>query len=69
VVDDEAPGRKALRRLLRLTDYDVAVFASGEDFLALLKATAATTPTTPHPSPIEQFLGSHPRALKVIIEA
>ena len=38
VVDDEAPGRKALRRLLRLTDYDVAVFASGEDFLASIEA-------------------------------
>jgi catalase len=39
---------------------------TGEDFLALLTAIAATTPTSPHPSPIEQFLGSHPRALKVI---
>lgn len=38
VVDDEAPGRTALRRLLRLTDYDVAVFASGEEFLASLEA-------------------------------
>lgn len=39
---------------------------TGEDFLAMLKAIAATTPTSPHPSPIEAFLGSHPRALKVI---
>lgn len=39
---------------------------TGEDFLAFLKAAAATTPTSPHPSPIEQFLASHPRALKVI---
>ena len=37
VVDDEAPGRTALRRLLRLTDYDVAEFASGEAFLAALE--------------------------------
>jgi FixJ family two-component response regulator len=37
-VDDEAPGRTALRRLLRLTDYDVAEFASGEEFLASIEA-------------------------------
>jgi catalase len=42
---------------------------TGEDFLAFLKAVAATTPTSPHPSPIEQFLGSHPRALKVITDS
>jgi catalase len=39
---------------------------TGTDFLAFLKAVAATTLASPHPSPIEQFLGSHPRALKVI---
>jgi FixJ family two-component response regulator len=38
VVDDETPGRTALGRLLRLTDYEVAVFASGEAFLASLDA-------------------------------
>lgn len=38
VVDDEAQGRTALGRLLRLTDYDIAVFASGEEFLASLAA-------------------------------
>jgi catalase len=42
---------------------------TGADFLAFLKAFAATTPTSPHPSPIEQFLGSHPRALKVVQES
>jgi len=42
---------------------------TGEDFLAMLKAVAATTPTSPHPSPMEQFLGSHPRTLKVIIDS
>jgi FixJ family two-component response regulator len=36
VVDDEAPVRTALRRLLRLADYEVVAFASGEDFLASL---------------------------------
>jgi catalase len=42
---------------------------TGTDFLAFLKAVAATTPTSPHPSPIEQFLGAHPRALKVVQES
>ncbi len=42
---------------------------TGEDFLAFLKANAATTPSSPHPSPIEQFLGAHPRALKVITDS
>lgn len=36
VVDDEAQVRVALRRLLRLADYEVASFASGEEFLASL---------------------------------
>jgi len=42
---------------------------TGTDFLAFLKAVAATTATSPHPSPIEQFLGAHPRALKVVQES
>jgi catalase len=42
---------------------------TGEDFLAFLKAIVATTPTSPHPSPIEQFFGSHPRAAKVAKES
>jgi FixJ family two-component response regulator len=36
VVDDEAGVRTMLRRVLRHADYEVAVFASGEDFLASL---------------------------------
>ena len=36
MVDDEASVRTALRRLLRLADYEVAVFGSGEEFLASL---------------------------------
>jgi catalase len=39
---------------------------TGEDFLALLQAQAATDPSKPHPWPIEAFLGSHPRALKFV---
>jgi catalase len=42
---------------------------TGDDFLAMLKAIAATTPASPHPWPIEQFLGGHPRALKVITDS
>ena len=38
VVDDEASVRTALRRLLRLADYEVAPFGSGEDFIASLAA-------------------------------
>jgi catalase len=44
------------------------VVGTGEDFLAFLTAVAHTTPTSPHPSPIEQFLGGHPRALKFVQE-
>lgn len=36
VVDDEASVRTALGRLLRLADYEVAAFASGDAFLASL---------------------------------
>jgi FixJ family two-component response regulator len=36
VVDDELPVRTMLGRLLRLADYQVSAFASGEDFLASL---------------------------------
>ena len=38
VVDDEASVRTALGRLLRLADYEVAAFASGDAFLASLAA-------------------------------
>ena len=36
VVDDESSVRTMLRRLLRLADYEVAAFASGDDFIASL---------------------------------
>ena len=36
VVDDEAGVRTMLRRVLRQADFEVAVYASGEDFLASL---------------------------------
>ena len=34
LLDDEAPVRVALGRLLRLADYEVLAYASGEEFLA-----------------------------------
>ena len=40
--------------------------SNGEDFLALLKAIATTTPDSPKPTPIETFLGSHPAALAFV---
>ena len=42
VVDDEASVRTALGRLLRLADFDVAAFESGEAFLASLAASHAS---------------------------
>jgi catalase len=45
------------------------VAGNGEDFLAFLKAVAATRPDSPHPSPVEAFLGSHPQALKFVQES
>jgi FixJ family two-component response regulator len=36
IVDDEAPVRTMLGRVLRVADYDVATYASGEEFLASL---------------------------------
>jgi catalase len=44
------------------------VVGTGEEFLALLTAVSQTTPTSPHPNPIEQFLGAHPRAAKFLQE-
>ena len=42
------------------------VVGTGQDFLDLLKADAATDSAKPHPWPIETFLASHPRALKFV---
>jgi catalase len=45
------------------------VVGTGEEFLAFLTAVATTKPDSPHPNPVEQFLGQHPRALKFIQDA
>jgi catalase len=44
------------------------VAGTGDDFLAFLKAVAASGPDAAHPSPIETFLASHPRAAKFAME-
>ena len=44
------------------------VVGTGEDFLAFLKALVATRPDSPHPWPVEAFLGSHPRSLKFVMD-
>jgi len=44
------------------------VVGTGEEFLALEKAIAATDSSKPHPWTVEAFLGNHPRALKFVQE-
>jgi catalase len=39
---------------------------TGAEFLELLRALASTAPGMPSPTPIEQFLGSHPAALAFV---
>ncbi|WP_263358721.1 catalase family peroxidase [Acidicapsa ligni] len=39
---------------------------TGAEFLELLRAIATTSPDSPHPNPIEQFLGTHPAALAFV---
>ncbi|HXW89575.1 MAG TPA: catalase family peroxidase [Terriglobales bacterium] len=42
---------------------------TGEEFLEFLRAIAASRdPSTPHPTPVEAFLGTHPKAL-VFVQA
>lgn len=39
---------------------------TAEELLEFFRAVAATGPDTPHPNPVEQFLGSHPAALAFV---
>jgi catalase len=39
---------------------------TGQEFLAFLKAAAASGPSTPSPSPVEEFLATHPAALAFV---
>lgn len=68
------PHGMAIRFQLPNDDYTdiVAISVNGfpaatpEEFLGLLNAIAASGPDAPKPSPVEQFLGSHPAALKFV---
>ncbi len=39
---------------------------TGAEFLEFLKALAASTPDVPHPTPVEQYVGTHPAALAFV---
>jgi catalase len=39
---------------------------TGQEFLEFLRAVAASDPSKPSPSPIEEFLGAHPKALAFV---
>ena len=39
---------------------------TGQEFLELLRAIASTDPSKPSPSPVEIFLGTHPKALEFV---
>jgi catalase len=51
------------RRDIVAISHNGFIVGSGEEFLALEKAIVATDSSEPHPWAIEQFLGTHPRAL------
>src|ERR1700757_5144850 len=39
---------------------------NGQEFLEFLRAATASGPSTPSPSPVEKFLGTHPAALAFV---
>src|SRR6202011_5678664 len=39
---------------------------TGQEFLEFLRALASSDPSKPSPSPIEAFLGTHPKALEFV---
>ncbi|HXL26188.1 MAG TPA: catalase family peroxidase [Chthoniobacterales bacterium] len=39
---------------------------TGQEFLEFLRALASSDPSKPSPSPIEEFLGTHPKALEFV---
>ena len=69
VVDDEPPVRTMLRRVLRLADYPVQVWASGEEFLASIStALPACVVLDVHLPELDGFeVLARLRAVKVVI--
>jgi catalase len=72
-IPDASPHGMAVRFHLPVGSTDIVAnafngfaVATPEDFLALLRAVSETGPDAPKPTPIEKFLGSHPKALKVV---
>ena len=39
---------------------------TGEEFLEMIRAVAATTPDSPKPTPVEKFMSAHPAALHFV---
>jgi len=44
------------------------VAGTPEDFVGFISSVAATKPDSPKPTPVEQFLGSHPASLKYVTQ-
>jgi catalase len=44
------------------------VVGTGEEFAAFLDAVVATKPNSPHPTPVEKFVSTHPNALKFVTD-
>ena len=71
---DAAPRGMAIRFMLpggKATDIVAMstngfVVSTGEEFLALQKSIVATDPSKPHPWPVEEFIGSHSRAMAFV---
>jgi catalase len=40
--------------------------SNAQDFLAFIRALAASGPSAPHPTPIEEFLATHPQSLRFV---
>ncbi len=68
--DGAAPAGFAVKiKALNGDDFDVEanqhssfIVATFDEFAVFLRAVGATRPDSPHPNPVEQFLGTHPKA-------
>lgn len=53
---------------LELNQHRDFITATFDEFAVFLRAVGSTTPDTPHPNPVEQFLATHPHA-KAFLES